>query len=265
MGEEQQNKMPGPDAIDIVGTCSVCSKSLTQDDPPHNYNGTVICSPECLGEFVRQTIDRHTQELENIDEWTSREFNLADDVSITQFDEVTLARAELEKIHQKWSDKHLPDGASLEDRTKFIGEMFTDQGAADGKLIAAIARKLHPDAAGIIALYRSAVCLMPGGRLICYHDPGWMGEERTEEILPRYCAVYDLHGSRSSVDIYVGDIPLQTRDEFVSIIECLQDEVDSLKKALTLIGSECECAISSRIANKALNEELLDDEDTHFK
>ena len=54
------------------------------------------------------------------------------------------------------------------------------------------------------------------------------------------------------------------------VIESVRLRVDSIlsvadeQVALSIIGSECECQVSSRIAHKALAGEPLTDQDTHF-
>lgn len=199
LGENQTNNKQVDETVKLAeGCCQVCEKYA----PCHIYKGTFLCSTDCIVKYVDTMINNQNVELAEFNTWINKEFNLPPDNNLVQPDEVMLAKLNLRKVHQKWRDvAPLHNDATEEQIINEIHQMLTEQGDAEGKLIAAVARKIHPDAVGILGLYRSAVCLMPDGTLICYHDPGWMGEDVTVEQLPRFCEKYTVRGNRDHVAI----------------------------------------------------------------
>jgi len=73
------------------------------------------------------------------------------------------------------------------------------------------AKKLHPDALFMLPLYRSALVVLPQDEaelergactIILYHDPHWMGHDKTTtENLPHFKEVLEVYGQRSGPDL----------------------------------------------------------------
>lgn len=94
-----------------------------------------------------------------------------------------------------------------------IKRAFNKMGRESGDEIAALARQLHRNAVAIVPLYRSAFVLLPQQRqerghhmrAVIYHDPAWMGEDRTLDSLPRYKSELTIMGQRSGPDFYLDE------------------------------------------------------------
>ncbi len=125
-----------------------------------------------------------------------------------------------------------------EEREKALEDFFEVMrkgGNKGGEEIAAIASKLHPDALFIAPLYRSCMVVLPkteaeeerGAITIkLYHDPSWIGGERTVENLPKFYQNLKLWGQRSHVDMTLDDETLDTEDGWR-----ITQEVDEMMKA----------------------------------
>lgn len=98
-----------------------------------------------------------------------------------------------------------------------IERAFRKMGRESGNEIAELAQKLHPTAL-VVVLYRSAFVLLPQTkqerghhlRAIIYHDPAWMGEERTLRSLVRYKHELLVIGQRSGPDFYLDNEEMWT-------------------------------------------------------
>jgi len=113
--------------------------------------------------------------------------------------------------------KLLDDYRSLEEKKdKFtrdylrIAMMFGNMGTSSGDEITKLAVQLHPDPILVWPLYRSCIIIpkqeVDGDlTVIGYHDPSWMGDDRTVENLPRYRETFTIRGQRSGVEFFHGE------------------------------------------------------------
>ena len=92
----------------------------------------------------------------------------------------------------------------------FIKSIMQPHGMKCGNEILELAKKMHPNFAYGIPLYRSAVVVLKQTRaekkrgactIILYHDPHWMGQDLNVDNLPRYKEVLKLYGQRNGPDI----------------------------------------------------------------
>lgn len=94
-----------------------------------------------------------------------------------------------------------------------------------------VIRLMHPDAAAIIPMYRSAVVVMAQtaediekGRAVLrvYHDPGWMGHDSTPENFEQHCATIRFYGDRHTPKCHYS--PPACRDGGVEFHGCFEQQ-----------------------------------------
>jgi hypothetical protein len=111
--------------------------------------------------------------------------------------------------------KELAKKKSSKEAMAFIKGIMQPHGMGCGYKILEVAKKLHPNFAYGVPLYRSAMAVLKQTRtekkngsctIVLYHDPHWMGEpDITEDNLPKYKEVIKVYGQRSGPDITRND------------------------------------------------------------
>jgi len=92
-------------------------------------------------------------------------------------------------------------------------EEFRNSGIDAGKEILSLATEIHgKEILFGFPLYRSCIIVLSQSdssgliKMVVYHDPHWMGRERTVENLPDFKEDLTIFGQRSGFDIAVGEI-----------------------------------------------------------
>jgi len=92
-------------------------------------------------------------------------------------------------------------------------EEFRNSGIDAGKEILSLATEIHgKDILFSFPLYRSCIVILKQNdvsgliKMVVYHDPCWMGRERSVESLPDFREDLTLFGQRSGFDIAVGEL-----------------------------------------------------------
>lgn len=110
--------------------------------------------------------------------------------------------------------------AKMKKAEEDIIKLFSEMGQECGKKISKMAAKFHPDNVCILPLYRGCMVVLPQtpeeverGKctIILYHDPHWMGEEITEQTLPRYKNKLEIYGQRSGANLTLNELIMQTK------------------------------------------------------
>jgi len=92
-------------------------------------------------------------------------------------------------------------------------EEFRNSGIDAGKEILSLVTEIHGnDIIFGFPLYRSCIVILKQSdssgliKMVVYHDPHWMGRERTVESLPDFREDLTIFGQRNGFDIAVGEL-----------------------------------------------------------